>query len=306
MQSPLQELVAAAAQVAEGDFDAAKRIFALTRPGFGPPDIAALAEAFGMMVVSVEAREIRLERVLEEIRHKNAELEAAARTRAEFGTMATFIVIVLCLYTMALAFMENVVKLDVNLRSSLVETINFGFLVLQIGMVLVFVWRHKPKPEDYGWSLLGWKRSLSESMVFCGAAFAAMVGVKWLVARHSPEMAAHPLVDWSYWGGWATVLSYLFVAPAQELIGRGFLQNSIENFLTGPRRRMMAILLTSVQFGVVHLHFSFSTGVIAMLSSILFGVMFARQRTLLGVSLSHFILGSLAFGPLRLLHLGGS
>ncbi len=305
-ESPLDELAAAAAQVAAGDFDAAKQIFALTSPSSQPPEIAAVAEAFGLMAVRVEAREIRLERALEEIQRKNAALEAAARTRAEFGTIATFIVIVLCLYTIALAVMENVVKLDADLRRSLVESINFGFLVLQIGMALVYILKHKPRPEDYGWSLWGWKRSLSESLAFTAAAFAVMVGVKWLLVRQFSEMAAHPLVDWGYWGGWATVLSYLFVAPAQELIGRGFLQNSIENFLTGPRRRTMAILLTSVQFGVVHLHFSFSTGMVAMLSGILFGVMFVRQRTLLGVSLSHFILGSLAFGPLRLLHLGGS
>lgn len=306
MESPLSELAAAAAEVAKGDFDAAKRIFALADPDAQEAEIAAVAEAFGVMAVSVEAREICLERALTEIREKNAELEEASRTRAEFGTIASFIIIVLSMYAIALAFMQNVIKLDINLRRTSVETISFGFLLLQIGMAAAFILRHKPRPEDYGWTLDGWRRSLAESAVVMAVTFGAMVGIKWVLVRHTPGLAAHPLVDWRYWGGWQTVSSYLFVAPAQELIGRGFLQNSIEKFLTGPRRRSVAILLTSMQFGVVHLHFSFETGVIAMLSGVLFGAMFARQRSLLGVSLSHYVLGSLAFGPLRLLHLGGS
>ncbi len=301
IEGPLAELTSAAMEVAEGNYDSAKRIYELTRPGTSRPEIEAAAEAFGMMAVKVEAREFRLERALGEIIRKNAELEEASRIRVEFGTMASFIVIVLSLYAIALSFMQNVVKLDINLRRASVEAISFGFLVLQIGLAVAFMMKHKPRPEDYGWTMKNWQRSLAESLVITAAAFGLMVGVKALLVHFRPEDYQAPLVDWTYWGGWATVTSYFFVAPAQELIGRGFLQSSIERFLTGPRRTMIAIVLTSVQFGVVHLHFSFWTGMVAMVSGLLFGAMYARQRSLLGVSISHFILGTLAFGPLRLL-----
>jgi len=118
MEVPLAELASAASEVAEGDYSSARRIFEFTRPGPYPPQIQEVAEAFGMMAVKVEAREFRLERALAEIRRQNETIEEASRVRAEFGTMASFIVIVLSLYTMALSFMQNVVKLDINLRAS--------------------------------------------------------------------------------------------------------------------------------------------------------------------------------------------
>ncbi len=298
---PLAELASAGPAGAEGGKASANRHFWLTQPGGSAPAIEAGAEAFGMMAVKVEAREFRLERALEEIRRKNSAIEEASRIRAEFGTMASFIVIVLSLYAIALAFMQDVAKVDINMRRVFVESISFGFLLLQIGLAAVFLMKHKLRPQDYGWTLRNWRRAIAESRGFAGLAFVALVGVKALLIRYSPDFHNAPLLAWSYWGGWTSVAAYLFVAPTQELIGRGLLQNSIEKFLTGARRTLLAIVLTSVQFGVVHLHFSFWTGIMAMLSGLLFGAIFARQRTLLGVSISHFILGTLTFGPLRLL-----
>jgi hypothetical protein len=301
MEIPLVSLASAATEVAEGHFDAARQIFELTRQGASTPDVQAVAEAFGMMAVKIQAREFRLERALDEIRRKNKALEDASRMRAEFGTMASFIVIVLSLYSIALSFMQNVVKMDINIRRASVESISFGFLMLQILLAVAFVMKHRPRPEDYGWTLRNWRRSVAESSAITAVLFALMVGLKALLIRYSSTFHGAPLITWGYWGGWQTVTSYFFVAPAQEVIGRGFLQSSIEKFLTGKHRTLLAIVLTAVQFGVVHLHFSFTAGALAMVSGIIFGRMFARQRTVLGVSISHFILGTLAFGPLQLL-----
>jgi membrane protease YdiL (CAAX protease family) len=303
MAEPLGQLAAAANKVAEGDYQSAKEIYAFTKPGAHSEDVQNLAEAIGMMAVKVEAREFRLERALEEIRRTNVALLEASQTRAEFGTMASFIIIVLSLYTISLAFMQNVIKLDINLRRTSVEGISFGFLVLQIAMALAFTMKHRPKPYAYGWTMRNWKKSLLESAGWSVAVLAVLVCIKLVLIRMAPTEHQYPVFDWGYWGGWMSVVMYLFVAPSQELVGRGFLQNSIEKFLTGKTRTWLAIVLTSVQFGVVHLHFSFATGIIAMLSGLLFGTMFARQRTLVGVSVAHFVLGTMAFGPLRLMGL---
>jgi hypothetical protein len=60
---------------------------------------------------------------------------------------------------------------------------------------------------------------------------------------------------------------------------RGFMQGCIEQLLTSRRRREIAILLASVQFGVVHLHYSFGLGMLAIGGGILFGGLYARHRT---------------------------
>ncbi len=64
-----------------GDLSVGRRadadmLFALTKEGAGPEGLVRLAEAFGMMLVRVEAREFQNAQLIQELRTKNAELEA--------------------------------------------------------------------------------------------------------------------------------------------------------------------------------------------------------------------------------------
>lgn len=75
---PIGILVEVCEALARGDYSGASGLFALT--GSDTPDeIARLAEAFGMMVVQVEAREMHLQQVIEELRETQRQLEAAKR-----------------------------------------------------------------------------------------------------------------------------------------------------------------------------------------------------------------------------------
>ena len=51
-------------------------LFELTKEGSGPEELVKLAEAFGLMLVRVEAREYQNAQLVQELRSKNAELEA--------------------------------------------------------------------------------------------------------------------------------------------------------------------------------------------------------------------------------------
>ena len=55
------------------------RLFDLTRTGAAPDELVRLAEAFGMMLVRVEAREFQNSQLIQQLRTKNAELEALHR-----------------------------------------------------------------------------------------------------------------------------------------------------------------------------------------------------------------------------------
>jgi class 3 adenylate cyclase len=63
-------------KVARGDYRHVDELFELTKPEKYPPTIYELAESFGMMLVQVEAREFRLEQMIDELAAKNKELEA--------------------------------------------------------------------------------------------------------------------------------------------------------------------------------------------------------------------------------------
>ncbi len=63
-------------KVARGEYGVVDELFDLTKQDKYPAIIRELAEAFGMMLVQVEARQFRLEQMLEELAAKNKELEA--------------------------------------------------------------------------------------------------------------------------------------------------------------------------------------------------------------------------------------
>ncbi len=76
----LNYLATAAREVSKGDYRAAGEIFELTKSEKYPAGITQLAEAFGMMIVMVEAREERLEQLIEDLRKKKLMLEEASKT----------------------------------------------------------------------------------------------------------------------------------------------------------------------------------------------------------------------------------
>jgi len=78
--SLLTELCGALALGRYADCD---RLFELTKEGAVPAELGRLAEAFGMMLVRVEAREFQNSQLIQELRTKNAELEALHQVLAD-------------------------------------------------------------------------------------------------------------------------------------------------------------------------------------------------------------------------------
>jgi HD-GYP domain-containing protein (c-di-GMP phosphodiesterase class II) len=83
LNSLLDCLASVAKQVSKGDYRAAGEIFELTKSERYPAGITELAEAFGMMLVMVEAREARLEQLIENLRRKKLMLEEASKSLRE-------------------------------------------------------------------------------------------------------------------------------------------------------------------------------------------------------------------------------
>jgi len=70
-----KQLLTALNEVSQGNTTHVETIFELTKEGVYPPEIANLAEACGMMIVQIDARQQRLERLLADLQEKNNKLE---------------------------------------------------------------------------------------------------------------------------------------------------------------------------------------------------------------------------------------
>jgi catalase len=73
----LRHLIQLARQVSQGDYDQAQEVFDLTDASQQAPLVAELAEALGMMIVKVEAREFRLQNLVADLERQNALLQAS-------------------------------------------------------------------------------------------------------------------------------------------------------------------------------------------------------------------------------------
>ena len=71
----LRQLITIMNEVSQGDTTRIETIFELTKDGIYPADIANLAESFGMMIVNIDAKQQRLERLLADLQEKNSVLE---------------------------------------------------------------------------------------------------------------------------------------------------------------------------------------------------------------------------------------
>jgi len=90
---------------------------------------------------------------------------------------------------------------------------------------------------------------------------------------------------------------YALFAPIQEFVLRGGLQGALQMFLTGsPNRRTWgAILVANLMFSVSHVVISMNLVIVTFFIGLLWGWLYSRHRTLIGVSFSHIFLGLFAF-----------
>jgi CRP-like cAMP-binding protein len=93
----------------------------------------------------------------------------------------------------------------------------------------------------------------------------------------------------------ALLLAYIVFVPVQELMYRGVLQGILSELLVGPDRDRLAILASNAVFLVGHLFISAALSVIAFGGGLVWGWLYARQRSLVGPSVSHILLGLWTF-----------
>jgi transcriptional regulator with PAS, ATPase and Fis domain len=75
----LKHLTELCKKLSGGRYGRADELFEFTKESVYPPIVAELAEAFGMMTVKIDAREFRLEQMVDELKKANTDLSAAKK-----------------------------------------------------------------------------------------------------------------------------------------------------------------------------------------------------------------------------------
>ena len=96
------------------------------------------------------------------------------------------------------------------------------------------------------------------------------------------------IIDWTF-------LVYLVIATLQEFLARGVCLTSIERNITGKYAAPAVIILSALVFGLPHLTFSLGFAVWGLVGGVIWGILYMRHRTIIGVSISHYVIGTMAF-----------
>jgi membrane protease YdiL (CAAX protease family) len=239
------------------------------------------------------------------VRALEQELELAC-TRVAMGRFITYVFGLMVGYAFVL-------RLAADLTRSAAHAAFVSIpLILCFTAVLYAMARHTGEPPaSYGLTLRGWRPALADALRFTLPVLALMTLVKWLLVRTVPGLANQPTF---YWGGafdpatppeaarLAAIMgiAYAVVVPFQEFAARGALQGPLERFLTGPRSTLIAILVANGLFIASHLHLSAAFAMASVLPGLLWGWLYARNRTLVGPVASHILVGWYALYALGL------
>ncbi len=263
------------------DLAARDAAFAAALPAMSRQVVARLRESTARVVDS-------LEQALEE-----------ARTREAMGRFTFVLIVAYSLYTWLLGTATQVKQL---LGRS--ELVTVPVVLATVAMLLVFMKTSGYPAAFFGLTFRRAGRDMAEALLFTLPLMAAVVALKAWMVTAVPSMAGQPLFQMFAPAADAAAasrfspgltLAYVLFVPLQELIYRGGLQGALAHFLTGRWRTPMAVFGSNVIFSAGHLYISPGLSLSAFVAGLFWGWLYARQRALAGVSLSHVVLGFWAF-----------
>lgn len=224
-----------------------------------------------------------------------------ARVRVALGVFFVYLMVGMAIYTISLRSADAIKDtLPGGTRGlSVAILIVFGMVALAAIRNSGFSWAF------YGLTTQGWRKAVWEGVIFSFPMMAFITALKFWGLTTFPELfptarlfdARASFGEDGYgfaWGAYFLAMTaYVVTVPMQEIICRGCLQSALQKFLVGPRWRVVltAVITSNLIFAMAHSHLRLSFVLAVTIPGLFWGWMFARHQTLLGVVVSHILIG---------------
>ena len=174
----------------------------------------------------------------------------------------------------------------------------FSCLIIFILAACLLVIPDRPQLSRLGMNLEGWRRSLFFSIMVTVVLCVLATVVKYFFLKYGYAFSKPRLFALNYSGFWRVLLQILvysaFCFP-QELVARGILQTSFQNILKN-RSPWPAIFLSNLLFASLHLPaLGQGPAIVVFFLGLFWGWLYSKQPTLLGVCVSHILVGVYGF-----------
>lgn len=176
-----------------------------------------------------------------------------------------------------------------------------GIIVVLAVMGILHVKNSRYPLEDFGLTWGDWKKDVPESLIWTGIFVAIILGLKFMATLipgtnyyGQAVFDTSNLLDFDAMTLFIIYAGYTILVPIQEFCARGVMQTGLMRVLDGPYKQLYSILLSSGLFSAFHLFQNMKFALLTFIPGIFWGYMYDRQQSLLGVSISHIIIGLLA------------
>ncbi len=184
--------------------------------------------------------------------------------------------------------------------------ISIFFIVTYLVVSMLIVRQSALAPHEYGVTSKDWPRAVLRGVMLTLPVMALLLSAKYaLVLMHPDEYTLFEPwratgtatsaqdFDMALWLGFT--IAYIVLSFAQEFI-RCAIQGSLGIFyrLTGAQDRWKSVLVANVVFAALHTHLSPIFALIVFVPGLFWGWMYHRERSFIGVAVSHAVLGTWA------------
>ena len=159
--------------------------------------------------------------------------------------------------------------------------------------------------KQFGFNLKNWREAVVFSVTYTVPTMMLIVLLKIIVLLYTDNFAMNAILTpyasiqhttsgtlskLHVWLLTAT-LYLLLIAPLQEIITRGGIQTSLQNFLVGKYATLRAIVVSNLIFAAIHAYISLIAAVLVFIPGMFCGWIYAKQKTLIAPIISHMLIG---------------
>ena len=238
------------------------------------------------------------EKISKRLRYTNEVTVEVLKERLAIGSFAVNIITITTLYAICLQMLQ---KLKSYMSNSTAVTIIV--LIMFCYFIISMMIKSGYPLKTFGITLENWKKSVTESIIYTIPFLIIIMALKFCIITFNPKFHHLSLfdpmsifktaADVNLEVYFAALFGYIIFVPIQELIVRSGIQSALQKFLSGSKKRTMwsSIFLSNVLFAGGHSHISFGFALSVFIPGIFWGWLYAKQNSLIGVSISHILIG---------------
>ncbi|KHF39914.1 CPBP family glutamic-type intramembrane protease [Halalkalibacter okhensis] len=155
--------------------------------------------------------------------------------------------------------------------------------------------------QSFGVTIKNWKQHSKEAVLYTFPVLLFFLILKWGLITFIPAFSHMPLINieatfedigFTYSMFAFSVVVYILFSIVQEFIARAGLQSAFSLFLPDSKWKvLLSIVLSNLLFAMAHSHINIWFALTAFIPGLYWGWMFEKQRSIVGVSISHMLIG---------------